>query len=211
MRPPSLRVIFCLLALVSPLCAQNPPRSYMVYVHVVQMDVARQDGSDSCLIVDDAGQFQFEESPTSPQATMTGTRTGSGRGTPRGNQTFNYFSPQKPKVYRGHLVQDKFDQLKSLVEAPELVDLAPGQPPGNMVVAHQYEKVELRIHRTGVTQELAFISVDGRGGMPKSIRAFIPWMQGIHKSIGHPDHNAEPRDCMGLTDTSDFSPGLQKR
>jgi len=216
MRPPTLcATLFAILAIVLPAIDQNPPRSYLVYVHVIHMDVARQDGVDSCLIVDDGGQFQFEESPTTPEASMTGTRTGAGRGTARGagrdNPTFNYFSQARPKVYRGRLAQDKFDQLKSLVEAPELVGAEPGKPPSNMVVAHQYEKVELRIHRMGETQELAFLTVDGRGPMPSAVRAFVPWMDGLHKSIGHPDHNAEPRDCTSLDATPDFNPQLQKR
>ena len=117
----------------------------------------------------------------------------------------------KPKVYLGQLEPKKLEELKSLVNAPELADVAPSPPPARSVVARGYEIVSLRIHRDKGTQELEYVLVDGRGAMPKSVRAFIPWLEGLKKAIGHPDRHAEARDCSGLDASEEFQPQLQKR
>ncbi len=193
--------------------AQSAPRSYLVYVHVTHVDMARNDGLDTCLIADDNGQFRYEQS-TSPQATTVGGSNGMGvsRGRVMGSRGGAVlYGEVKPKVYLGQLEPKKLEELKSLVGAPELADLGPSPPPASMVVARGYDMVSLRIHRDKGTQELEYILVDGRGAMPKAVRAFIPWMDGLKKSVGHPDHHAEARDCSGLDAGDAFQPQLQKR
>ena len=205
-------LVFC-VAIVALVSAQSPTRSYLVYVHVLHMDVARNDGVDTCLISDDNGQFRYEQS-TSPQATAIGGSSGMGvsRGRVMGSRGGSVlFGEVKPKVYLGQLEEKKLEELKSLVNAPELADLGPSPAPSNMVVARGYDMVSLRIHRDKGTQELEYILVDGRGAMPKSVRAFIPWMDGLKKAIGHADHHAEARDCSGLDAGDEFQPQLQKR
>lgn len=205
-------ILTAYFATALPLLAQEPQHSYLVYVHVVHLDVARQDGTDACLIAADDGLFQFETSPTTPQTSFSGARPSAGRmGRNSGPVTVESSAPVSPRVYRGHLDPARFDQLKSLVQSPELAGIQSAPPPNSMVVAHAYDKVSLRIHRDTTTQELEFITIDGRGNMPKSVRAFIPYMDSLPKSIGHSDRNAEPRDCGGLEATSDFKPQLQKR
>lgn len=200
-----------LLAIALPAIAQEPPRSYLVYVRVLHMDVARNDGVDTCLVADDNGQFRYEQTPTSPQALLTSRAQSPGRLGRRGSSTIEYAAPAKAKVYLGRLEAEKLEELKALVGAPELARVSPPQQPGNMVVAHAYDMIYLRIHREGVPQELQFISVDGRSSMPESVKAFIPWVTKLQKAIGRPKAGADPRDCSGLDETPGFDPKLQKR
>jgi hypothetical protein len=166
--------------------SQNSPRSYMVYVRVIDLDVSRQQGIDACIIVSDDGLYRFEDSP-SPL---------------RGGGV---------KVYHGRLSQPELSQLKSLIEDRSLVGLHSSEPHGSMVAERELQTVSLRIHRPAETQELVFIVSDGRGEMPPAAGAFIPWMESFHKSLGKPDHRAQARRCAGLDATPDFSPQLQKR
>jgi len=187
-----LRIIYRTLffVVVSAACAaaQNRSQSFLAYVHVIQVDVARQASFDACVIVGVDGRYHYEIEPPAGQPAPTNT-----------------------KVYHGTLPPTAFDQFKSLVQAPELLHIKSSQPRGSMLATHHRETVSLRIHRSGETQEVVFTAVDDRNPMPPSISAFIPWMQELSKSLGRPDRRAAARNCSGLDLTADFSPELQKR
>ena len=183
-----LLVLISALALVPLAVCQDSHPSFLAYVHVIQVDVARQSSFDACVIVGVDGRYHYELEPPAGQA-----------------------GPSNTKVYHGSLPQPAFQQLKALVEANELRGLSSSQPRGSLLAARHRATVSLRIHRTGNTQEIVFTTVDDRNPMPPSIRAFIPWMETISKSLGHPDRRAAARNCSGLDLTSDFSPELQKR
>jgi hypothetical protein len=172
------------LTFASLIFAQQPPRSYMAYVRVIDFDVSRRSGIDACIIVDDDGLYRFEASPG---------------------------LPGRIKVYHGQLSPPQLTDLKSLIEDRSLLGLHSSAPRGSMVSERELQTVSLRIHRRGETQELVFMVSDGRGSMPPSVSAFIPWIQSFQKSLGKPERGAQARDCAGLDATSNFSPQLQKR
>jgi hypothetical protein len=173
-------------ALASLANAQNATPSFLAYVRVIEVDVARNDGFDACMIVGTDGQFRFELEP------------------PVGSRS-------STAVYRGRLTPSKFDEFKSLVQAPELRELNSSQPHGSLLAAHRRETVSLRILRQGKTQEIVVTTVDDRNPMPPSMQAFLPWMRALPKTLGRPDRRASARNCSALDLTSDFSPELQKR
>lgn len=185
MRPFCLAIV---LTLSSVALAQTSERSFLAYVHVIEVDVASNSSFDACVIVGSDGQYRFELDP------------------PVGNAFAS-----DAKVFRGYLPVKTFDDFKSLVHAPELRNLKSSQPRGSLLPTHDRTTVSLRIHRARETQELVFTTVDGRDPLPPSASAFVPWMKELQKSLGKPDRRARPRNCSGLDLTKDFEPELQKR
>jgi len=190
MRLQLLCCISLLLVAFGPrLAAQDAPRSFLAYVHVIHVDLSQNKETDACLIVGDDAQFRYEAWP--------------------GLQGIS--DRRNVKVYLGRLSPDAFSQFKSLVEARELVSMQSPESHGTMLASHDYEVVSLRIHRDGASQELVFMSADDNGAMPPAVRAFVPWVEDLRKSFGRPNRRAEVRACMGLDATPDFTPHLQKR
>lgn len=188
MRLPVLSFILVFIALVPWAGAQNAPRSFLAYVHVIQSDAAHRDGFDACVIVGTDGEYRYEIAPPAdrPAAALT-------------------------RVYLGHLPPAAFSEFKTLVQARELRGLSSSEPHGSLLASHSWETVSLRLHRPDETQEIVFTTVDGRNKMPPAIHAFIPWMEEFQKTLGKPDRRARPRDCSGLDASPDFAPQLQKR
>lgn len=175
-----------LLALLSPMAAQGPPRSFLAYVHVLEIDPSRPDQINACVIVGDDGQFRYEVTPSSEERV-----------------------PANTKVYLGHLSSKPFQQLRQLLSAPALANLKSSEPRGSLLNSYRLE-VSLRIHRRDRTQELVMIA-DRASNLPSSVWRFIPWMEDLRKSFGPPNKDARPRRCASLDVTPGFQPGLQKR
>jgi hypothetical protein len=166
--------------------AQKEAPGFLAYVRVIEVDVAHNEGFDACMIVGTDGLFRLElESPVGSRSSTA--------------------------IYRGRLAPSKFEEFKSLVQAPELRELKSSQPRGSLLAARQRETVSLRILRQGETQETVVTTVDDRNPMPPAMHAFLPWMKALPKTLGRSDRRARARNCSALDLTSGFSPELQKR
>lgn len=179
----------CLLLLfsVSSLSrAQTSPRSFLAYVHILEINPSKPNQVNACVIVGDDGQFRYEVTPSSEERV-----------------------PANTKVYLGHLGAKALQQLKELLRSPELANLKSSEPRGSLLNSYRLE-VSLRIHRREHTQELVMIS-DRPSDMPSAVWRFVPWMKELPKTFGPATKGAKPRNCASLDLTSSFQPGLQKR
>ena len=179
----------CSLVLLAPLTllvAQTSPRSFLAYVHVLEINPTKPNQVNACVIVGDDGQFRYEVTPSSEERV-----------------------PSNTKVYLGHLSATTLQRLKQLLAAPDLASLTSSEPHGSLLNSYRLE-VSLRIHRRDQTQELVMIS-DRPGNLPASVWRFVPWMEDLRKTFGPPNKGVLPRHCASLDVTSDFQPGLQQR
>ena len=178
--------LLLVIALLTPVAAQAPPRSFLAYVHVLEIDPGKPNQINACVIVGDDGQFRYEVTPSSEERVAANTR-----------------------VYLGRLSPEALQKFKHLVSAPELANLKSSSPRGSLLNAYHLE-VSLRIHRRDQTQELVMIS-DRPSNLPSEVWRFVPWMEELPKTFGPPAKGALPRRCASLDVTPGFQPGLQKR
>jgi len=173
-------------AVLTPVAAQTQPRSFLAYVHVLEINPSKPNQINACVIVGDDGQFRYEVTPSSEERV-----------------------PSNTKVYLGHLGAKPLQQLKELLRSPELANLKSAEPRGSLLNSYRLE-VSLRIHRRERTQELVMIS-DRPSDLPSSVWRFVPWMEDLPKTLGPPTKGAKPRRCANLDLTPGFQPDLQKR
>lgn len=160
----------------------------MAYAHVIDVDLARGRNFEACVIVGDNAEFRYELWPHTPG-----------------------FLLHDVKVYLGKLAPGQFQEFKSLVQAPELVNLKSSHPRGSLVAQHDWQAAAFRIHRATYTQEFDWITVDGRNPMPPEVQSFVPWIEQLPNTLGKPNRRAAARACLGLDETPDFKPRLQNR
>ena len=174
------------VAFLTPVAAQSSPRSFLAYVHVLEIDPSKPNQINACVIVGEDGQFRYEVTPSSEERV-----------------------PANTKVYLGHLSAPQLQRLKQLVNSSELANLKSSEPRGSLLNSYRFE-VSLRIHRREHTQELVMIS-DRPSNLPSAVWRFVPWMEDLQKTFGSPTRGTRPRSCGSLDLTAGFEPGLQKR
>ncbi len=181
-------ILFFILALCFSAAAQKQPRSFMAYVHVIDVDLAKGKNFEACVIVGDNAEFRYELWPHTPT-----------------------LQAHDVKVYVGKLAPDKFQEFKSLVQSPDLANFTSSHPRGSLVAQRDWQAVAFRIHRSSHTQEFDWITVDGRNPMPPAVQSFMPWVEQLHKTLGKAERRSAARACLGLDATPDFTPKLQQR
>lgn len=178
--------LFLTILLACLASAQTSPRSFLAYVHVLEIDPSRSNQINACAIVGEDGQYRYEVTPSSEERV-----------------------PANTKVYLGHLSAQALQRLRQLVSAPELAGLKSTEPRGSLLNSYRLE-VSLRIHRRDHTQELVMIS-DRPSNLPSTVWRFVPWMEELGKTLGPPTKGTVPRKCASLDNTPGFQPDLQKR
>lgn len=182
-RPISIAIV--MLALLTSLAAQSQPaqsqpRNFRVLVRTMRTNIPTKVSAKSCVIIQDNGQYRYEELPSFARAT-----------------------PQNSKVYVGYLSDHLRQQLDALVNKKDLLDLGTVKPSHWAMQARQnMELVSLLIRRGGASdQELSYFVADGKGAIPPSVQAFVPWMKSLQQKLGVPLKDAQPDTCKVSNDS----------
>jgi hypothetical protein len=176
-----LRLVIAVL-LVCLLCSvtQAQSNSFHVLLRTMKTDIRTKQSTKACVIVQDNGQYRYEELPS-----------------------FQKITPQNSKVYTGTLPEDLRKQLDVLVDKKDLRDLGTVKPAHwGMRAQNNMELVSLRLRRGGAAeQELNYFVADGKGIIPPPVEAFKPWMSSLKRKLGAPLKDAQPDTCKVANET----------
>jgi hypothetical protein len=160
--------------LFSALAVQAQTRNFHVLLRTMRTIVPTQESAKACVIVQDNGQYRYEELPS-----------------------FQKPTPQNSKVYTGNLSPELKKQLQALVNEKDLISLGTVKPAHWAMQARQsMELVSLNVRRGGASeQELNYFVTDSKGAIPPPVQAFVPWMQSLKRQLGTPVKDAQPDTC----------------
>ncbi|HET9697887.1 MAG TPA: hypothetical protein VFP40_13530 [Terriglobales bacterium] len=162
------------LVLLFAFSAHAQTRNFHVLLRTMKTNIPTKETAKSCVIVQDNGQYRYEELP--------------GFGMP---------TPQNSKVYVGNLSPELKKQLDSLVDKKDLISLGTVKPAHwKMRVQQSMELVSLNVRRGGASeQELNYFVADSKGAIPPPVQAFVPWAQSLKRQLGAPVKDAQPDMC----------------
>jgi hypothetical protein len=154
--------------------------NFRVLLRTMKTNIPTKESTKACVIVQDSGQYRYEELPSFQKAT-----------------------PQNSKVYTGMLPENLRKQLDTLVNKKDLIDLGTVKPSHwAMRARNEMELVSLRLRRGGAAeQELNYFVADGKGVIPPSVQAFTTWMNSLKHNLGAPLKDAQPDTCKVSNDT----------
>jgi hypothetical protein len=169
------------LFLLSAFAAQAQTRNFHVLLRTMRTTIPTQETAKACVIVQDNGQYRYEELPG-----------------------FRKPTPQNSKVYVGNLSPELKKQLESLISAKELISLGTVKPAHwKMQASQSMELVSLNIRRGGASeQELNYFVADSKGAIPPPVRALLPWMQSLKRQLGAPLKDAPPDLCQVASESA---------
>jgi hypothetical protein len=181
MRLTRLSFLAIIVLFLASLATQAQTANFHVLLRTMKTNIPTKQSTKSCVIVQDNGQYRYEELPSFQKAT-----------------------PQNSKVYTGVLPADLRKQLDTLVDKKDLIDLGTVKPSHwAMRARNDMELVSLRLRRGGAAeQELNYFVADGKGVIPASVQAFTPWMNSLKHKLGAPLKDAQPDTCKVANDTT---------
>ncbi len=173
-------ILLFALVLLFAFSGHAQTRNFHVLLRTMKTNIPTKETAKSCVIVQDNGQYRYEELPG-----------------------FQRPTPQNSKVFVGNLSPELKKQLESLVDKKDLISLGSVKPAHWKMQARQsMELVSLNVRRGGASeQELNYFVADNKGAIPPPVEAFVPWIQSLKRQVGTPVKDAQPDMCKVAADS----------